>query len=52
MKQSDPRNHLVVSLAKNTLRILAGVFLFAGLLKSAGVLLILAEVGSIVEELV
>lgn len=52
MKHPDPTKHLVVSLAKSTLRILAGVFLFVGLLKSAGVLLILAEVGGIVEELV
>lgn len=52
MKKPDPRKHLVVSLAKSVLRILAGVFLFAGLLKSAAVLLILAEVGGIFEELV
>jgi hypothetical protein len=52
MKQPDPRKHLVISLAKSGLRIIAGVFLFAGMLKSAGALLILAEVGGIVEELV
>ena len=52
MKHPDPRKHLVISLAKSGLRIIAGIFLFAGMLKSAGTLLILAEVGGIVEELV
>jgi hypothetical protein len=52
MKQPDPKKHLVISLAKSLFRILAGIFLFAGLLKSAGALLILAEIGGIVEELV
>lgn len=52
MKQPDPRKHLIISLAKSGLRIIAGVFLFAGMLQSAGALLILAEVGGIVEELV
>jgi hypothetical protein len=52
MKHPDPRKHLVISLAKSGLRILAGIFLCAGMLVSAGVLLILAEIGGIVEELV
>jgi septal ring factor EnvC (AmiA/AmiB activator) len=52
MNQPDPRKHLVISLAKSVLRIMGGIVLFAGMLKSAGVLLILAEVGGILEELV
>lgn len=52
MKQPDPRKHLLISLAKSGLRIAAGVFLIAGLLKSAGALLIVAEIGGILEELV
>jgi hypothetical protein len=52
MNQPDPRKHLIISLAKSSLRILAGVFLCAGMLMSAGVLLIVAEVGGILEELV
>lgn len=46
------KGHFVVSLAKSVLRIGAGIFLFAGILKSAAVLFILAEVLGIVEELV
>lgn len=52
MLQPDPRNHLIISLAKSVLRITAGVFLCAGMLMSAGVLLIIAELGGILEELV
>jgi hypothetical protein len=45
------RFHFVVSIAKSILRLLAGGFLIAELFVSAGVLLILAEVLGIVEEL-
>lgn len=52
MKQPDPLHHLIISLAKSALRIMAGGFLFAGILKSAGALFILAEILGILEELV
>jgi hypothetical protein len=51
-KHPDPTNHQIVSFAKSGLRILAGVFLCANMLISAGVLLILAELLGILEELV
>lgn len=50
--QPNPKNHLVVSLAKSALRIMAGCFLFAGIFKSAAALFILAELLGILEELV
>ena len=43
--------HFRVSLVKSGLRIIAGVTLIAGSMFSAGVLLILAEILGIVEEL-
>lgn len=52
MKQPDPRKHQIISFAKSALRILAGIFLCANILVSAGVLFILAEILGIVEELV
>lgn len=52
MKQPDPRKHQIISFAKSGLRILAGIFLCANMLISAGVLLILAEILGIAEELV
>lgn len=52
MRHPDPWKHQVVSFAKSGLRILAGVFLCANMLVSAGVFLILAEILGIVEELV
>lgn len=52
MQQPDPRKHQIVSFAKSALRILAGGFLCANILVSAGVLFILAELLGIVEELV
>lgn len=52
MRHPDPWKHQVVSFAKSGLRILAGVFLCANILVSAGVLFILAEILGIVEELV
>jgi hypothetical protein len=52
LKHPDPLKHQIVSFAKSALRIIAGCFLFASLLKSAAVLLILAELLGILEELV
>lgn len=52
MQQPDPKLHQLISFAKSGLRILAGVFLCANMLVSAGVLFILAEILGIVEELV
>ena len=48
----NPKNHLIVSLAKSALRIMAGCFLFASIFKSAAVLFIVAELLGILEELV
>ena len=52
MQHPDPWKHQVVSFAKSGIRILAGVFLCANILVSAGVLFILAEILGILEELV
>jgi hypothetical protein len=52
MRHPDPTNHRIVSFAKSLLRILAGGFLCANMLISAGVLFILAELLGILEELV
>jgi hypothetical protein len=52
MQHPDPWKHQVVSFAKSALRILAGGFLCANILVSAGVLFILAEILGILEELV
>lgn len=46
------KGHFIVSLAKSILRIGAGIFLFAGILKSAAVLFIVAELLGVLEELV
>ena len=48
----DPKMHLRISMIKSTLRIIAGVQLVMGFFVAAGVLLILAEVLGIAEELV
>lgn len=50
--QPDPAWHARISFAKSALRIVAGINLIYGNLFGAGVLLILAEVLGIVEELV
>lgn len=52
MKQPDPKLHQIISFAKSALRLLAGGFLCANILISAGVLFILAEILGIAEELV
>jgi hypothetical protein len=51
-KHPDPKLHQYISFAKSTLRILAGWFLCANILISAGVLFIVAELLGILEELV
>jgi hypothetical protein len=52
MNHPDPKLHQYVSFIKSGLRILAGIGLVNGRLVSAGVLLIVAEILGIVEELV
>lgn len=53
VQPKDPsRGHFYVSLVKSGLRIVAGMFLIQGSLVAAGVLLILAELLGIVEEIV
>ena len=51
-QQPDPTLHQYISFAKSALHILAGGFLCANILISAGVLFIAAEILGIVEELV
>ena len=48
----DPKWHLRISLAKSLLRIGAGAYLCLGILGMAGLLVILAEILGIAEELV
>jgi hypothetical protein len=52
VKQPDPTLHQYISFVKSALRILAGGFLCANILISAGVLFIVAEILGVVEELV
>lgn len=52
MEQPDPKWHLRISIAKSVLRIGAGWYLILGNLVMAGVLLVLAELLGIAEELV
>jgi len=52
MKHPDPKLHLYISLVKSGLRIAAGVALMSGIFVTAGILIILAEIGGVVEELV
>ena len=52
LQYPNGKKHLYVSLVKNAIRILAGVFLIDGNLLIAGSLLILAEGLGIIEELV
>lgn len=51
LKESKTNWHFKVSLIKSFLRIVAGGALFSGLLGTAGILLILAEVLGIIEEI-
>lgn len=48
----DPIKHKNISFAKSALRIFAGFALFAGSMQNAGILLVLAEVLGIIEEVV
>ena len=53
INSKDPgKGHFYVSLSKNVLRIIAGVFLIQGNLVGAGLLLIGAELLGVLEELV
>ena len=52
MEHPDPKNHLKWSLAKSSLRILAGAVLVGQYVVMAGLLLIVAEILGIVEEIV
>lgn len=51
-KHPDPVLHRHISFAKSALRIAAGVTLILGLFVSTGVLLIMAEILGIMEEMV
>lgn len=52
MEHPDPKSHLRWSLAKSSLRILAGAVLVGQYIILAGILLIIAEILGIVEEVV
>jgi hypothetical protein len=52
MKQPDPKLHQQISLVKSTLRIFAGAVLMSGHFWMSGLLIILAELLGILEELV
>ena len=48
----SPKGHLIVSIIKSVLRIIAGTALVSGSFIACGVLLVLAELLGIIEELV
>ena len=52
MKQPDAKKHLQISLLKSAVRVSAGTCLMFGAAISTGVLLIVAELLGILEELV
>ena len=52
MKHPNPKNHLIISIVKSLIRILAGSFLMNGVLIGAGIAFIVAELLGILEELV
>lgn len=52
MEHPDPKSHLKWSLAKSSVRILAGAVLVGEMVILAGILLIIAEVLGIIEEVV
>lgn len=52
MEHPDPKSHLKWSLAKSSLRILAGAVLIGEYIILAGLLLIIAEILGIAEEVV
>ena len=51
-KQPNPKKHLYISLVKSVIRIVAGSMLFVDLIHLAGLLIIVAELLGIAEELV
>jgi hypothetical protein len=51
MKQPTPKIHFYISLVKSSLRILAGLALVTGCLLGGGILLIVAEILGILEEI-
>jgi len=51
MRMPDPTTHFYVSLAKSIIRILAGGCIATGSLFSGGMLLVLAELLGILEEI-
>jgi hypothetical protein len=48
----DAKKHLIVSILKSMIRIVAGIMFIAGLIVAGGVLIILAEILGIIEEIV
>jgi len=52
MKQPNPKYHFTISIIKSTIRIGAGLALLSGFLPLAGLMLIVAELLGIAEELV
>ena len=52
IKHPDPKLHRNISFVKSALRIIAGFCLFGGSIATAGMLIVLAEVLGIAEELV
>ena len=52
MKQPDPKLHQQISFVKSGLRILAGAAFMVGTLWVGGLLIIVAEILGIIEELV
>jgi hypothetical protein len=52
MKHPDPIKHKYISFVKSAFRIVAGFSLALGFFQAAGLLLVLAEVLGVVEEMV
>lgn len=48
----DPKLHKIYSFAKSGIRILAGIALCTGMIMAAGLLIIVAEIFVIIEEIV
>ena len=51
-KAPDPMNHFKISMIKSAVRIVAGLILCFGWLAACGILLIIAELLGVVEEVV
>ena len=52
MKQPDTKAHFYISLVKSAIRIIAGLVLMCGMIHATGLLIIVAEVVGILEEIV